>query len=529
MDERHATDPVQRACARRARRVAALLTLLILGCLLGAAAPAGAAPARQAASSALATLALHQAELIAADGGAWDLFGSHVATSGDTAIVGAPYHDTAGKISSGAAYVFSRAAGVWTQRAVLSAADGAAGDWFGCAVAVSGDTALIGTDPHDIPGGRGGFDGAAYVFTRSAGSWTQQAKLISADGAGYDGFGSSVALSDDTALVGAMIRDSTGAYAGAAYVFTRAAGTWTQQAELTAADGASQDLFGFAVALSGDTALVGAPQHDAAGLFDAGAAYVFARADGVWTQQKELIASDGTATDLFGYAVALSAGTALIGAPSRDVSGMASAGAAYVFTRAARAWKQQAELIARDCAADDDFGWAVAVSGDTALVGAPFHDTAVVNTGAAYVFTRAAGAWAQREKLIDSDGAEGDYFGDTVALAGHTALVGSPFQAVAGKTGAGAAYVITTPPVVSALTPAGGRCGARVTVTGSGFGASRAGGFVRFGSVKCAKYLSWGPRRITCRVPVRASLGRVSVRVTTAAGTSSARSFKVER
>ena len=248
-----------------------------------------------------------QAELTASDAAIGDGFGSSVALSGTTALVGAPYRN----YRTGAAYVFSGAGGTWTQQAELTASDAAIGDYFGSSVALSGSTALVGAAGHNRTG-------AAYVFNGAGGTWTQQAELTASDAATGDGFGSSVVLSGSTALVGAYYRNS---YTGAAYVFSGAGGTWTQQAELTASDAAIGDYFGLSVALSGSTALVGAAGHK----FNTGAAYVFNGAGGTWTQQAELTASDAAIGDQFGL-VALSGTTALVGAPGHN-----NTGAAYVF------------------------------------------------------------------------------------------------------------------------------------------------------------------------------------------------------
>ena len=161
-----------------------------------------------------------------------------------------------------------------------------------------------------------------------------------------------------------------------------------QQAQLTAADGAAVDWFGYAVAVYGDTALVGAPRHEVSGVATAGAAYVFVRSAGAWIAEAKLTATGAAAGDNFGNSVALSGDVALVGAPGRDTAGAADVGAAYVFVRSAGSWIMQAMLGADDAAAGDDFGLSVALSGDTALVGAPYHPTSgAVDSGAAYVFT----------------------------------------------------------------------------------------------------------------------------------------------
>ena len=335
-----------------------------------------------------------QQELTASDGAAFDFFGTSVALSsdGNTALVGARTKTVGGNSAQGAAYVFTRSSGSWTQQQELTASDGAANDAFGASVALSsdGNTALVGAYGKTVGGNS--FQGAAYVFTRLSGSWTQQQELTASDGAANDAFGFSVALSSDgnTALVGAYVKTVGGnSFQGAAYVFTRLSGSWTQQQELTASDGATFDLFGSSVALSsdGNTALVGAVSKTIGGNSAQGAAYVFTRSSGSWTQQQELTASDGAVSDTFGSSVALSSdgNTALVGASNKTVGGNSAQGAAYVFTRSSGSWTQQQELTASDGATGDLFGVSVALSsdGNTALVGAYEKNSA---QGAAYVF-----------------------------------------------------------------------------------------------------------------------------------------------
>ncbi len=199
-------------------------------------------------------------KLLAGDGAADDTFGVSVSVSGDTAVIGAVWDDDKGD-DSGAAYVFVRAA------------DGAADDSFGGNVAVSGDTAVIGAAWDDD---KGDDSGSAYVFVRAEdGTWSQQGKLTAGDGTAIDRFGESVAVAGDTAVIGADGDDDKGRSSGAAYVFVRAAdGSWSQQGKLTAADGADWNYFGESVAVSGDTAVIGAEGDDDKG-HESGAAYVY--------------------------------------------------------------------------------------------------------------------------------------------------------------------------------------------------------------------------------------------------------------
>ena len=210
--------------------------------------------------------------------------------------------------------------------AKLLDSNGEASDGFGGSVAVDGDTAVIGALQAD---GNVGGTGAAFVFLRNAGVWTEQAKLSAIDGAASDGFGGSVALEGDTVVIGAIFHDDNGSNSGAAYVFTRSAGVWTEQAKLTASDGAASDLFGRSVAVDGDTAVIGADDDDDNGT-NSGSAYVFIRSGITWTEQQKLAASDGAPFDRFGESVAVSGTTVVIGAILDDDNGTNS-GSAYVF------------------------------------------------------------------------------------------------------------------------------------------------------------------------------------------------------
>ena len=381
-------------------------------------------------------------KLSAANGAANDQFGASVAFDGNTVVIGACGYDANGNAEQGTAYVFVRMLGVWTLQQQLSAPDGAAGDQFGWSVALSGDTALIGA----IGSGANPQQGAAYVFTRTNTVWTLQQKLTASDGAANDAFGWAVALNGDTALVGAIGKADANPNQGAAYVFTRTGIVWTQQQKLTASDGAAQAAFGSAVALDGNTALIGAPDDDNNNQTLRGAAYIFTRSGTAWTQQQKLTANDGAPNDNFGRAVALSGDTALCGAPGSNVS----RGAAYAFTRSGTTWTQQQKLTANDGAALDAFGASVSLNASLtatrALIGAP----GVQETqGAAYSFTRGGAVWTQQQKHTTTDGAAGDSFGQTLAQSGDQMLLGAPGCDLNAKVDQGAAYLVDLCPAIS--------------------------------------------------------------------------------
>ncbi|MCI0710192.1 MAG: FG-GAP repeat protein [Chloroflexi bacterium] len=392
---------------------------------------------------------VQQQKLTATDGNGNDMFGFSVALNGDTALIGAHFADCPTSGTCGAAYVFTRSGTMWSQQAKLTASDAATGDSFGRTVALNGDTALVGAY------GKVGFTGSAYIFTRSGTTWSQQAKLTASDAASGHRFGHSVALDADTALVGATrVSCVGGTSCGSAYVFTRSGSVWTEQTKLTPSDVAGLDEFGISVALSGDTALVGSYHDDDTG-GDSGSTYIFTRSGSIWTEQAKLTAFDGAAGDEFGFSVALDGSTALIGARNDDDNG-GNSGSAYVFTGSGSAWSQQAKLIASDAGGGDTFGVSVAITGDTALIGANQDDDGGSSSGSAYLFSRSGGIWSQLAKLTASDAAAGDTFGESVAISGTSALIGAPGDDCLPSFDCGSAYVFiddTPPPTDTPIPP----------------------------------------------------------------------------
>jgi hypothetical protein len=392
---------------------------------------------------------VEEAELTGSDGAAGDYFGWSVAVSGSTAVVGAPWKTVGSNFRQGAAYVFVQTGGTWTQQTELTPSDGASGDGFGVSIAITGSTAVVGAPYHTV--GSNSYQGAAYVFVESGGTWSQEAELIASDGGARDYFGGSVALSGSTAVVGAPGKTvGSNSEQGAAYVFVESGGTWSQQAELTASDGAYLDQFGVSVAVDGGTAVVGAYNHTVGSNHWQGAAYVFVQNGETWRQQAELTASDGAAEDLFGYSVAVSGSTAVVGAYRHKLV----TGAAYVFVQSGGAWSQQAELTASDGETNESFGWSVAVSASTAVVGA-LNNTVGSNTGqgTAYVFVERGGTWSQQAELTSADGAANDNFGTSVAVSGSTVVAGAYHHQVGSNPIQGAAYVFVPPVTTVSISP----------------------------------------------------------------------------
>ena len=382
---------------------------------------------------------VHEAQLFGQGdpaGQAGDQFGISTSVSGNTAVVGSFLDDHAGGVDAGSAYVFVRTGTTWSLQAKLFAADAAAGDEFGISVSVSGDTVVVGAHRDDT--GAGADAGSAYVFVRSGTTWTQQQKLAPPDAGAGDRFGGSVSLSGNTAVVGARL-DDTGANtdSGSAYVFLRSGTTWSQQQKLLASDAAAGDLFGAAVSLGTDTVVVGSPFGNNGAGQDAGAAYVFLRSGTTWAQQQKLTAADAELSDNFGSSVSLSGNTAVVGAPFDNTAGGVDAGSTYVFVRSGITWSQQQKLTASDGSPGDVFGSSVSVFGNTAVVGAPSASSPIPDTGAVYAFLRSGAAWAQHQKLLAPDGSSGDEFGRAVFLSGSTAAFGAPLDDTAVPPGGG--------------------------------------------------------------------------------------------
>lgn len=295
-----------------------------------------------------------------------------------------------------------------------------------------------------------------------------------------DGLGYSVAISGDTAIVGAPGESGDGTSeenndvnnSGAAYIYVRSGDTWVQQGYLKAPNPGEDDDFGYSVAISGDTAIVGARFEDGNGASeignfndlttDAGAAYVYVRSNGVWTLQAYLKADNvGTNGDLFGFSVGISGDTAIVGAYFEDgdatvVNGASNdnslnSGAAYIFQRSGGVWTQQAYLKASNRSNVDNFGFSVALSGDTVVVGALLEDDIVSDSGAAYVFFRSGGNWSEQGFLKASNPGNGDRFGASVAVSGEVVVIGAYQEGGSARTvdgnddnfapNAGAAYV----------------------------------------------------------------------------------------
>ncbi len=378
-------------------------------------------------------------KLTGGEGAAGDYFGQVVALSQGTAISGAIGATVNRNAYQGAAYVFGSSGHTQFEEQKLTASDGADGDRLGISVAIDGDTAVAGALLATVEGQP--TQGAAYVFEWTGESWHEVQKLVANDRAAFDRFGASVALKGDRALIGVW---GARGQSGSAWVFTRSNESWSQQGRLDAnnSNSTSNDFFGQSVALSGNTAMIGAWGADIDSNTDQGAACISVRTGVNCSHQAKVIAPDGMPNDWFGQTVALSGDTALAGAPFARVSDNFLQGAAYVLWRSGTSWSLQRKLTAEDGQPLDRLGFAVAFDGNTALcsaLSASFNGE--LSRGAAYIFIFAGGSWAQQAKLGASDGVPFADIGQSVALAGDTAIVGADFASVGGNVLQGAAYV----------------------------------------------------------------------------------------
>lgn len=479
-----------------------------------------------------------QAYFKASNAEAGDGFGTSVALSGDTAVVAALGENSKsmgvngdqnnpGLFYAGAAYVFVRKDGVWSQQAYLKASNTEASDYFGKSVAISGDTILVGapSESSSATGVNGDQSdnnayraGAAYVFARNGTTWSQQAYLKASNTRNSNGFGGSVSVSGDLLVVGASSESSPSVGVngsqvqspssipperGAAYIFARSGTIWSQQAYLKASNTGKSDYFGYSVAIDGEMVVVGAPYQGSSGnggpaevLDGSGAAYVFSKTAGTWSQQAYLKASNPDSIDLFGISVAASGETVVVGASgegsaAKGINGEGTdnskpqSGAAYVFVRNEGSWSQQAYLKASNTDTGDSFGWSVSVSGDKLVVGARGEssnatgadgnqaDNSMSSSGAVYLYGRAGNVWSQQSYFKASNTNAADNFGFSVAISGGTMVVGGPgessnsvgmggIQTDNSASGSGAVYAFETTYTLSASpTPHG-------TVNGGG-------------------------------------------------------------
>lgn len=342
-------------------------------------------------------------------------FGWAVAVDGDTAVIGAGFNDVSGQADAGSAYVYVRSGGVWRMQQKLAASDPAYGGQFGKTLAIDGDTIVVGAV------GLSSYAGAAYVFTRTGTTWTQQQKITPADLAAGDQFGGTVDISGNTIAIGSRLDDNaSGVDAGAVYVYTRSGATWSEQQKFVGADVTASEMFGHSVGISGDTIVTGCVYDGYLGE-KTGSAYVFTRSGTTWSQQQKVTASDAEVFDHFGHSVAIDGESIVVGAVYEG----GQDGAAYVFTRSATAWTQQQKLTSGDVYQGRMFGFSVGISGDRVCAGAPYDSIANTNAGSAYLFTRSGATWTRNYVSRMAGPAAGELYGYGSAVSGDSWVIGA--------------------------------------------------------------------------------------------------------
>lgn len=340
-----------------------------------------------------------------------DMFGASVALDGETLVAGAPRDDSQGT-SAGAAYIFQRNNGTWSQIQMFS---GENGDRFGTSVATDGGVVVVGA-PRDGTG-------SAHVYELSGPTWAQLQELTPPNGGASDEFGASLAMDDGTIVIGAPDAEQS----GQAYVFVRNGASWEHQATLAAADLEGSAEFGGSVAIDGDSIVVGAVDQD-----QTGAAYVFTRTGNAWNEQQKLTVDEADSNDEFGVAVAIEGDTVAVAAQR-----IRPGGAVYVFGRSAGTWSMQQKLTAIDEGNGDYFGASLAMDDDWMAVGSIRDDDGGMSSGSAYVYQRQSGAWVHQAKLAASDATGSEAFGTAVAVEPGLVCVGAPEDAKGKKAAVG--------------------------------------------------------------------------------------------
>lgn len=397
---------------------------------------------------------LEELALAAAGAVGGEELGRSVVVSGDTAVAGAPQDDGLGSLA-GAATVFERQGSDWLEVQRLTASDGASGDILGRSVGLSGDVLALGAPFDDDDGSS---SGSVYVFERQAGSFVEVAKLTASDAAGFAQFGMSVAVDGELMVVGAVGDDEAGFFAGAAYVFERQAGVWTEIAKLTASDGAANEVFGVSVDLDGERLVVGAHGTPSTASVS-GAAYVFERQAGAFVEMARLALPDVGFGELLGFDVALSGGLALVGAPDFGGLGLDQGRVGVFAEQEGGAWAHVQTLESATPAAEERFGFALDLDGELALVGAPEASVdGQADAGRAELFALVDGLFEPLARLrAAAPGAGGDSLGFAAHLDGPLALVGAPdTDSVSGNDGAVLVYDARLLPFGEGCAPGGG-------------------------------------------------------------------------
>jgi LPXTG-site transpeptidase (sortase) family protein len=356
-------------------------------------------------------------------------FGKDVAFSRGTLVVSSRNDSvttSTGKLYLvGAVYVYAQESGNWIQQARLTPKYPQAVEQFGTSVAIDHDTIVVGASGKDLDDDKD--VGVVYVFTKKGDKWIQQALIEPEDGKEDDYFGTAVALSGDRLVVGAEGKDiGSKTNAGKVYTFYRYGNQWIEKQSFTAPTPVIDGSFGFELAIEGARLVVGAPSEN-----EIGAAYIFYRNGSTWTEEFKIDPIDDKSGDRFGTSVAIDGGTVVVGAPYADPNlgngPVINGGAAYVFTQKATGWEQSAKIIQEDGRYFDHFGQSVSVDEKSIVVGAPGYDYfGRSGSGAAYLFKRMNRKWVVQTRIVPSISDQNSQYGDSVLLDRDMIVVGKP-------------------------------------------------------------------------------------------------------
>ena len=342
------------------------------------------------------------------DGAVGNRYGTSVAISGSTSIIGSPGNNS----TQGAAYVLTFNGKIWEEQQKLAASDGQSGRRFGSGVALNNNLAIISSNANS-----GDNPGSVYIFSNNgSGVFTEEQKITASDGQNSDGFGSSLALSTNYVVVGAPGLE-------AVYIFTFNGSSWVEQQKLTASDGQGGDFFGGSVDIDGDQIVVGAELDDNAGVTYQGSIYVFTFNGSSWVEQQKLFNQSLPAETGFGSSVSIDGDYLVAAAESGNFGSTVDQGIVYVYSNNAGTWEYETILIASDGGTGGSFGSSLTLEGRYLLIGAENENQredcgpTIQDTGAAYVFKRfGGGIWEEVSKISDPNGDQDDNLGVSVGL-----------------------------------------------------------------------------------------------------------------
>lgn len=350
-------------------------------------------------------------KVVASDGARFDKFGGSVSISGNHVVVSSTYDDDKGS-TSGSIYLYQFSS-IWGGEQKVVASDGAAGDFFGWSVGISGNHVVVGVRADDD---KGSSSGSIYLYEYDGSIWGGEQKIVASDGAAGDQFGHSVSISGEHIVVGSRFDDDKGSSSGSIYLYKYDGSMWGGEQKIVASDGASGDQFGYSVSISSDHVVVGGLSSGAVYL------YKYDTSSITWGGEQKIMASDGTAGDRFGLSVGISDGHVVVGASGDGDNNSLYSGSVYVYKYDGSLWGGEQKVVASDGTAGDKFGYSVSMSGNNVVVGSTGDD----NKGSIYIYTYDGTSWGGEQKIVASDGDTSDMFGCCVSMSGNQVVVASP-------------------------------------------------------------------------------------------------------